>query len=607
MVGRSMRPVLAVAALGVAQASVVALLAFWLHPMEIANAEMDAYVVHVQAVMAGQPSYDGYHPANTSLWGAAIGLVFGLDAFSALRVLGALATGALVAGTWRLTRQFVTGVWPWLAAGAMATNGAVITNGMQAASDMPASAVLVWSAVAAVAACRTPDWRHALLLGLSFGTAVATRFSSAGMGLLLAALLFGTWRWSRLLAAVVGTVVGFLPQAWVAQCVRGNPLATDNWRNLALKQGDFDPQRLFEPGAASIGELLQRYGAELSAMAQRDLLHLLNGGLGKHLLGGGPAPAAAAVVALAGLGCLLWCWRGRAAASLVVVAASGYLLFVCWTFSPLERLLLPLLPVLAAALAIAPGLAPWRAARLLGALPLVAVIATACWRLPDRLRSFVDEHPHAEVEACREQVARPDVVRVASTFGPMSRYVDGQIEYLMPTGLAAWRDPERMLALAIERARAVGADVVVAGRRSHPLWHEVLRRGVLPAGARRERADDDVVVVRLPTRIVDGVGAAAWIATVRADPTPWREGPLAVNLDFAASADRARVVRARIQLQAPVPVGPLPSFALDRRADGSFGCEVDFRPPAGTWLLQGRLTLDDGTHVIGPAASVVVP
>ncbi|MBK8098486.1 MAG: hypothetical protein IPK26_15360 [Planctomycetes bacterium] len=601
-----MRPWITAAALGAAQAAAVAALAFWLHPMEIANSEMDAYVVHVQAVLDGTPIFDGYHPVNTGMLGAAVAWLSGLDPFSALRVLGGLAAGAIVAGTFVLSRQFVGGVWPWLAALLMVANNPMVINGMQAASDMPATAVGVWTMVAAVAAARSRHWRPAFGVGLLFGIGVGTRFAAAGLAPLLLAVGIGGLRWSRACAGGIGIGLGFLPQALVAWSTRGSPLANDNWKNIALKQGNFDPMRLSDPGAASVGELLDRHGAHLLQLGWGDLWQLFRGGLGQHLLGGGPTWAAAATVALVGVAIVVWSCRGRAEARIVVAASLSYLVMVCWTFAPLERLLLPVLPIMAVAMVAAAGSVRWRPAAMVTGLAVVAIAGTAMARLPERLRQFVDEHPHVEVEVCRQQVQRPDLVAVASTFAPMSRYVRGPIEFLMPSNPSVWHDEPRMVLLAIAGAREVGANLLVVGSRSSRRWHQVLRCGELPAGVIRERADDDVVVLVLPTTVLEGTAAASWLRAFTATPAHWRDGPLEVRWRLPEGVDAARVARARVHLQAPVPVGPLPTIPLRPVAAEGLGYRLTFRPPAGTWGLQGRLTLDDGTQVHGPQVAVVV-
>jgi hypothetical protein len=252
---RSVAPGLGIAAV---HAIVVAVLAFALHPIEIGFAESDAYVDHVEALLAGRVAYDGFHPANTILAGAMVAAATGLDAFSALRVVSALASGAIVGLTFAIVRRLAPGrpAWPaWLAAACVALNPSLLTHGMQAISDPLAAAFVLAAMHAAMAPRAEGAWQGPLRVGLWAGLAFGTRFATAGFApLLVLPVLHHGWRRAVPWLAF-GGCLGFAPHALVAWLVSGSPFANDSWHNVALKLSGFDPAVLAAPGHAMFGDL----------------------------------------------------------------------------------------------------------------------------------------------------------------------------------------------------------------------------------------------------------------------------------------------------------------------------------------------------------------
>jgi hypothetical protein len=586
--------------LGIGCAVVAAVLAFGWHPIEVPGAENDRYVEMVEHVLAGRAVADAFHPAHLPLLGALLALPLGGDAFAALRLVSALAGGALVAGTWLLARRVATPRAAAAATAFVALHPLVVTMSLQACTDVLAAALVTWAAVATRAAASgrpaAAGW-----LGLAFGLAWGTRTNVLGAApLLLAPLLAGDRR-RRLPWLLLGLVVGYAPQAGHGLLAGGALFPPGNWRNVVLKHSGFDRLALHESSFGSFGEFLVRHGLDVLGDGAATLARFLCGGFAETLW---CAPAASAwalplavlgTAALAG-GAVVIARDGGG--RVLLAAAAAFVALVCVTFVPMPRLVLPVFPLAAAALA-AGAAAPQRwlgsPCRVALALGLGAVVVA----LPARWLAFVADHPHAEIAAAARMHQDPAVERVAATYAVLDRHVAFPCALAFPPGgEAPGDDPLAHFRLVQDRT---GADGFVIGRRSAPAWFHRLGAEPLPAWLRVVQRDDDVLGVHCPFERVE---AGAWIEAATAEPAVWTEGPLVVAVRLAATAplgDVRRVVAVDPRL---LPKGPM--LDLPRVDDRTFRGELRLQLPPGRWPLRIRLTLAGARHAFGPELAVDV-
>lgn len=588
-------------AIGLAYAVAAAVLAIGWHPIEINGPESDSYVDRVEDVLAGRPGFDGYHPTHLPLLGAGIVAATGCTPFTALRLISAASGGILVALAFCLASRFGSRAGAFGATAMTAVQGGVLLLSVQAATDAMAAALALAMLLAAVRTIETGQRTGAFATGLFFGLALGTRLSVIGLAPALLAPLLTKRRWSAVACTAAGVVLGHAPHGILAWLERGSPLHNDNWRNLVLKAGSFDGRLLLQPGVDSLSGFLHEHGLRLCAMGAADLWRVLSGQLGWILLGGGPA-LLAVIVTLAVVGAMArLLWRDRAGRVLVLATAS-YTALVCLTFTPEERSLLPVLPVAAVALA-----GTTRDRSLLGRLCLVILVLVATiagLRLPDRLREFVDRHPQAEIEAATALASHPEVTLVATTYRSMRRCVPFPVAYVYSPALASIHDLGDLLRHLRSEQGRTGANGMAIGRRTAPEIHRWLRHAEAGTELKIIRRDEDVVLLILPVPRIEGEAAMAWFGSLRAEPSPWSTGPLSVQVDVADAAAVARIVE--VSVAALAPDGREHSFALTRQEGRHWQAELAVRPPPGTWQLQARLRLHNGTVVMGPTAGIVV-
>lgn len=587
--------------LAAAMAALVAVLALSLHTVTIRGGEDDHYLRGLDNWQVGGVVYDGFHPLHTVLLGALLQWLFGLDSFTALRLLSALSAGALVGSTFALARALATPRWAWAAAAIVALHPGVLTLGMQAASDALAAGLVLLMLTASAAAARTGAPLPLVAASVCFGLALGTRFTIApfAVALLLA------WRRTTLgrdvAATALGTAVGFLPHGFLVWRLTGSPFTNENWRSIVLKHGGFDQRLIGEPGFDNLSAFLAQHGGDVLRLGLDDLQRQLNGGLGALLTGGEPSLATAIVGAIALLALARLPFVAARAGGML---AGGFVLLwttVCLTFSPLERVLLPLVPILAIALAAVAGAAsrPWR---VVGAIGLAATGVLTLAALPPRFAEFLAEHPHAEIAASARLLADPAVELAAATYTDMPRHAPR---------IAVWQpDIARQRAGAIGALDALrttmartGANGFLIGKRTAPVLFAQMRSATLPPDMRVLAADDDVVLVVAEARVPDGGSAGRWFQATDVAPNPWTDGTLTIRVDLAPDADPARVAEVSVRLEPP-SAGPV--LPLQRLGDRQWGTPWTVRPPPGQWFLQFRLRLTDGRHVFGPRVAIRV-
>ena len=588
-------------AVALAYAGVAAGLSLALHPIPVELAENDQYVAALEQLLRGERCYDGFHPTHTMLAGAAVVRLLGCDAFTALRLVAACGGGLTVLASHRLAAELAGARAAWSAVAMVPMCPGLLFLSLQASSDALATGLVtaaLWLAVRLWRSGRTVD---GLLTGLLLGLAVGTRFSAVGFApVLLTTLRRGAF--VRLAAATgLGLVAGFAPHAIVSALETGSPLHSDNWRNLVLKHGAFDPRLLHEPGYADAWTFLRAHGGEMLRLGLVDLWHQLTNGLGRLLTGSALPVATAALSVVVAIAHVVASLPTRRAWP-VSLCGGALLVLVSLTFAPSERVLMPLLPTSAVALGL------WvsrgsRTMRRLGIASVGVVLALQVLSLPPRLREFVDLHPFAEIDAARELAARADVVSVAGTYATLPRYVPDTV-YLSP-GPQGSRTSDAALAHVREQALRVGATAIVVGRRSCARLHAELRGAAFGDDVVVERLDDDVVALRFDLVHEDGTGGRRWIAAFTADPTSWRDGPLTLRVRLDADADADRVAAVAVRLVTAPGKGPI--VELPRHDDRTWLFAWPLRLPTGEWTLQAELRLHDGRFLRGPLRSVTVP
>lgn len=226
-------------------------------------------------------------------------------------------------------------------------------------SDVPASAVVAWLAVWVLAVLRRrAGVPECVLLGVAVALGGSIRSSAWLLGPAAAVVLLafggdGAERRRRSAALLAGLVLGQLPLLWWNAEVFGHPLA-DGY-GYWVRDPIFSLDRAFAPGPGGGASNAWYYGA--------------------LLLGGGALYPAGALPLLV-LGALV-AWRAPAARPLAVLAVLSVALFYglhlafVWKW---DRFLLPVLPLLAAVMAVPFGREAPPAFRLASAFLLLAVL-----------------------------------------------------------------------------------------------------------------------------------------------------------------------------------------------------------------------------------------
>lgn len=491
--------------LGVAAALVFALLGPWLHPAAGLGGEMDDYEGRALRMANGENAGDPYHPYGVPLLilGA---MQFGLGPLAAGRLISALAAGVLVAACHRLLCTFVGPRTALLGALAVATTGITFDNAQLASSDLPAAAfvalaLLGWQR-AAVDARTGLAARATFVAFVAFGLALACRpsslFVAAGA---LPLFAFVPWRTAlaRLGLAIGGTALGLSPH-WLAQRVWGaGPPHLGNAANLVLKYRlGFDYDRIGQMDAAAIEQDLREHWLEYLQQGLGDVASLFSHDLARCLAGAAHG-GVAVVIALALTAALLLGLATRDRRHLVLALAGlAYAALLGLTFTPVDRMLLPLLPTTMPLLLAAGARFGPRAAAALGAL----VLATTLASLPGAVQRFADLQVDAHLLAMRERVQRDgrplvflcDFGRTGDVPGALLLATFGGWRGLAADAQLAW------LRAQVERHHA---DYVVYSRARSAELLATLRMARLPDGWTIER-DDAVFVLRVPPPAVLG-------------------------------------------------------------------------------------------------------
>lgn len=491
------RVVWAIAIVGLAG---YALLGMLLHPFVIPGAEWDGYVQRATDLHAGGTGLSHTHPYGLPL--LLSGLMWtGLDAFTAGRLVSAAGGAALLAASYGLLRQWTSRPVAAVGCGIVAANPLTLQNAQLATSDMPAVGLMTVALWCWVLAARslTPRIRLAAFGGLLAGIAASFRlpsaFPAAGALVLLAT---GPWSGRAKYAAAMAVtyVAGLAPHLWANKRASGTYFGNDNWRNLVLKyQHGFDLRlALLEFDKAA--DQLAAHWPEWLAAGLGDFARLLGSGMAETFA---PAVGSGVKIVLSLLlsGLLVVAVldrdRGRRILGIAALASAGA---TAISFSAIDRMLLPLLPVLTVlGLVAAQRLWPKRPVALaVGLCSLGGMV----WQAPATLARFVAEHGRAEVPVVQELAAHYDGLCNVQTVVRLNSFDVSAYITVMPrlpdeagcTGAELW---EQVRTTAVARA----TDYVVIARETAPDLVDALVAVPPPPGYEVLRRDD-VLVVRCP-------------------------------------------------------------------------------------------------------------
>ncbi|MEO8620472.1 MAG: hypothetical protein ABI625_05365 [bacterium] len=327
---------------------VVALLAF--DPTPQAGGDNAAYRALAEALVAGrgyvrlwEPSHAMetlYPPVFPLLLAAPIKL--GLRSFAALQLLMVVFSTAGVGAMYVWLRRTLPGATAFACGVIIALSPGLLDLSHALLSDIPFAALsaLALGAFAAVSDDTTRRARNVAWLAVGIGATVLAHFTrSAGLPLLLAALLWLAWQRRYVAGALLVAVVAPLALAWSA---RARSTGTANYADYLRFIDPYQPELGRVDGVALMGRIFDN-GARY---VTRHLPNLLVG------TGGGFAALAGVIVF--GLAIVGFSTRVRrpSVAELWIVLYSGVLLLWPQTWSG-ERLLLPIYPLLLAYAALA--------------------------------------------------------------------------------------------------------------------------------------------------------------------------------------------------------------------------------------------------------------
>ncbi len=556
--------------------SAVFLLSLAHHPRLACGGEYDQYLQHAEAVLRGEPRDDSFHPMLTSLLIAASGRLVG-DAFVGGKLMAAMACTGLLFGLHRLLAVRLPPAVALGATVAIALNPLLWLQGMLVSSDALGTALVVGAyAVALTAAPRPRTW---LLAGFLGGAAIAARQNlilHVALILLLAVRWPPRWRLGAMagFGILLGSALHWLPRQWLF----GHTLGSANWQNIVLKyECNFDMQQLQNLPEGAAAQLLRDHWWSWSQRGLADLGDWLWFGLPRDLLGNAAADAPWARGAVLSL--LLLClgnaiWHRSRLALVLFAAAAAHAVFVCLVFYAEPRVMLPCTLAITVGLMLAlPVPVRWRG--LAAALLALALGGTALATMPRAWAQFREAHAEVEVAAARDVVREHgEWTQLAGTYPFLDREVRcAGVGWVVSFG----RRPGLRAEDLWQRLDSVRpATWFVLGRATEHTMHALARTAELPAGWRRHRADDDVVVLeRLEAEsfVLRGMGGI------------WREG--AYELRLAGSADaRADIAWLGVLLQGPAGEELRLQFPpVAAVADGAAPGEPTLTLP---WGLLGR-------------------
>lgn len=472
-------------------------LGVWVHTLGIRGA-IDHFVERGELLLQGRLAGDPYHPFLYPELIALTTLVIG-DAFAAARIVSSVAAGIFVYAATRLASDLWgerVAFWTFML---LVANGTVALVGIGGGADMTAAAL--W-AISVWLVLREGRRSHALLAGLSFGLACATRLNCMLMLPVMGGSLFFVSaatkheRWSALRRFGLGLLIGYLPNGIPSWFLWGTPVTMENWRNLALKLAPVWDESLLEANAySSMASLLRESWLPLLARTGQDLVTMAKHSWPQTLAGEGASPTLRNASGLAvGISWLLVLMIRRRVALPSLTVTLIWSLAIAATFFPQERLLMPVLPLALSALPAAAALMP--RSRIIDATLGLFVVACAA-AIPEAVRKFQAEQPHAEVAAARQLAAEiGPFATIASHYGLMARYVPARSVYV-PEPPRSSDVATHFVRNVLKLAEAQPIDAVVVGPATMPSLSFAALQAACPPGSRVERCGE-AIVLRLP-------------------------------------------------------------------------------------------------------------
>jgi hypothetical protein len=407
-----------------------------LHPMELAdfNSEIDGFVLSAEMLYSGQLPPDPYRPLLYPLLVAG-GLPV-VSGFAAARLVTGLATALFVLVSYLLAERLHGRLVARLTVILTLLVHHVPIEGMLATSDMLYAALSLLTILLSVRVADDATPGRLVALAGAFAAAWSTRYQAVALVptiLLAIALSEGDGvqvKLRRVGIWAAAALVFSIPSMALNTMRFGSPLYNENWANLPIKlyaDGDWSyfAQMPFDGWWSVLShaplEILERFLLDLSRLLPGDLPHLLGGGVAGMML-----------TALAVLGILhamiVEDDRGATVPTLLAVAltAAG----VVFTFFPLPRLLLLLVPVLVGfALGALRALLPDRPRIVVAIAASIGVLLA--WGTVVRFVEFFGQHPRAEVAIARRLSGRVGTsAKIASTYYALGWRVDNPVLYL---------------------------------------------------------------------------------------------------------------------------------------------------------------------------------
>lgn len=474
------------------------------HPIPAAHYENDGYVLQAEAILAGSLPHDDYRPALYPLLVAGLGWLTG-DCFVAARIVSSIAAGLLVLFSHALARLCFGGRAALLTGVLVAVHPKVVVLGIQAITDPLFTAAAVATVFFAAASVTDRRLRVVVLTALSFAISYFTRYTAIALLAPIAIALLcprgSGWRERRARLATFSlfAILFLLPHFVLTQIQFGSPWHNESWRSMALKYyGNLDWSYLRNMPFASLGELIAHDPMLILSRGSMDLWWYLKDVLGEQLLGHPGSNPWGVLGVLLGIG--LGIWKRGLAAAVGLAFAAVYIVMICVTFYPQDRLMLPAIAVLLGPIGCvvsrvrtAPHLPEWAArwtSRLLAGLLVLSLVS----QFPAELRAFAARHPTAEVAALQRLSTQFGDARILSMYPYAVKYVHPPARALR---LLANADgtAEEALALTAATARSWDARFAVLGSATAgPLWEKLLAVSVTGTMRVLEQREDLLVL-----------------------------------------------------------------------------------------------------------------